>query len=145
MSICLRPAAFCMKVKRLGAWRVSRRSATCTPPSLNAQHSTLPMPYIPHTEEDRQEMLATIGAKTIDELFREIPENLRVKGELDIPPALDEARLYAHLGEIAAKNLDMTKVSCFLGAGIYDRYMPATVGAVISRGEFLTAYTPYQP
>jgi len=103
------------------------------------------MPYIPHTEEDRQEMLATIGAKTIDELFREIPENLRVKGQLDLPPALDEGRLYAHLGEIAAKNIDMTKVVCFLGAGIYDRYIPASVGAVISRGEFLTAYTPYQP
>jgi glycine dehydrogenase subunit 1 len=103
------------------------------------------MPYIPHTEEDRQEMLATIGARTIDELFREIPDELRVKGQLDLPPALDENRLYAHLGEIAAKNLDMTKVVCFLGAGIYDRYIPATVGAVISRGEFLTAYTPYQP
>jgi glycine dehydrogenase subunit 1 len=103
------------------------------------------MPYIPHTEEDRQEMLATIGAKTIDELFREIPEDLRVKGELNIPPALDEGRLYLHLVDIASKNLDMTKVTCFLGAGIYDRYIPASVGAVISRGEFLTAYTPYQP
>lgn len=103
------------------------------------------MPYIPHTEEDRQEMLATIGAKTIDELFREIPENLRVKGQLNISPALDEGRLYLHLVDIASKNLDMTKVTCFLGAGIYDRYIPATVGAVISRGEFLTAYTPYQP
>jgi len=103
------------------------------------------MPYIPHTEEDRQEMLATIGAKTIDELFREIPENLRVKGQLDLPPALDENRLFGYLREIAAKNVNMTKVVCFLGAGIYDRYVPATVGAVISRGEFLTAYTPYQP
>lgn len=103
------------------------------------------MPYIPHTEEDRQEMLATIGARTIDELFREIPVELRVKGQLDLPPALDEGRLYAHLGEIAAKNIDMSKVDCYLGAGIYDRYIPATVGAVISRGEFLTAYTPYQP
>ena len=103
------------------------------------------MPYIPHTEEDRQEMLATIGAKTIDELFREIPEDLRVKGQLDLPPALDENRLFAHLREIAGKNVNMTKAVCFLGAGIYDRYIPATVGAVISRGEFLTAYTPYQP
>jgi glycine dehydrogenase subunit 1 len=103
------------------------------------------MPYIPHTEEDRQEMLATIGARTIDELFREIPEELRVKGQLNLPPALDEGRLYAHLREIAAKNINMSKVVCFLGAGIYDRYIPATVGAVISRGEFLTAYTPYQP
>lgn len=103
------------------------------------------MPYIPHTEEDRQEMLATIGAKTIEELFREIPEDLRVKGQLNLPPALDEARLYSHLVEIASKNLDMTKLTCFMGAGIYDRYIPATVGAIISRGEFLTAYTPYQP
>ena len=103
------------------------------------------MPYIPHTEEDRQEMLATIGARSIDELFREIPPELRVKGQLNLPPALDENQLFGHLREIAAKNINMTKVSCFLGAGIYDRYVPATVSAVISRGEFLTAYTPYQP
>jgi len=55
------------------------------------------MPYIPHTEEDRQEMLATIGVKTIDELFREIPDNLRLKGQLDIPSFFDEHRLLAHL------------------------------------------------
>jgi len=103
------------------------------------------MPYIPHSDTDRQEMLATIGAKSIDELFREIPENLRVKGQLNIPPALDEHRLYAHLAEISKKNVNLMDVTCFLGAGIYDRYIPATVGATISRGEFLTAYTPYQP
>lgn len=104
------------------------------------------MPYIPHTDADRAEMLATIGVATIDELFREIPDELRVApGSLDLPPALDEARLLAHLREIAAKNVDLTKVTCFLGAGIYDRFVPATVDAVISRGEFLTAYTPYQP
>jgi glycine dehydrogenase subunit 1 len=91
-------------------------------------------------------MLATIGAETIDELFREIPENLRVKpGALNLPPALDEPRLMAHLTELSKKNLNLADVTCFLGAGIYDRYIPATVGAVISRGEFLTAYTPYQP
>ena len=104
------------------------------------------MPYIPHTSEDTQAMLGLIGASSIDELFREIPENLRVKpGALNLPPALDEHKLMAHLTEIAAKNIDMTKVTCFLGAGVYDRYVPATVGAVISRGEFLTSYTPYQP
>jgi len=104
------------------------------------------MPYIPHTEQDRQDMLATIGAASIDELFREIPANLRVApGSLDLPPALDEPRLLAHLHEIASKNVNLADVTCFLGAGIYDRYIPATVGAVISRGEFLTAYTPYQP
>jgi glycine dehydrogenase subunit 1 len=103
------------------------------------------MPYIPHTEQDRREMLATIGVESIDDLFREIPENLRVKGQLDLPPALDEARLFSHLAAIAKKNVNLVDVPCFLGAGIYDRYIPATVGAVISRGEFLTAYTPYQP
>ncbi len=91
-------------------------------------------------------MLDAIGASSIDELFREIPENLRVaQGALDLPPALDEHRLLAHLRELALKNKNMMDYACFLGAGIYDRYIPASVGAVISRGEFLTAYTPYQP
>ncbi len=104
------------------------------------------MPYIPHSETDRQEMLATIGAASIDELFREIPENLRVApGSLNLPPALDEYRLFSHMAEISKKNVNLQDVTCFLGAGIYDRYIPATVGAIISRGEFLTAYTPYQP
>ena len=104
------------------------------------------MPYIPHTESDRREMLATIGVQSIDELFREIPENLRVApGSLNLPPALDEPKLMAHLMELSKKNVNLTDVTCFLGAGIYDRYIPASVGAVISRGEFLTAYTPYQP
>lgn len=102
-------------------------------------------PYIPHSDADREQMLATIGAKSIDELFREIPENLRVHGQLDLPPALDEHRLFSHLAEISKKNVNLMDVTCFLGAGIYDRYIPATVGATISRGEFLTAYTPYQP
>ncbi len=106
----------------------------------------MPAPYIPHTDADRAEMLATIGASSIDELFREIPENLRVApGTMDLPPALDEPRLMAHLHELAGRNVDLASTVCFLGAGVYDRYIPATVGAVISRGEFLTAYTPYQP
>jgi glycine dehydrogenase subunit 1 len=104
------------------------------------------VPYIPHSDTDRQEMLATIGVKAIDELFREIPENLRVKpGAMNLPPALDEHRLYAHLAQISKKNVNLQDVTCFLGAGIYDRYIPSTVGAIIGRGEFLTAYTPYQP
>ncbi|HRF59851.1 MAG TPA: aminomethyl-transferring glycine dehydrogenase subunit GcvPA [Fimbriimonadaceae bacterium] len=103
------------------------------------------MPYIPHTEEDRKKMLATIGVDRIDDLFCEIPENLRFRGELDMPTGLDEHHLFLHLFEIAAKNLSSAKLTWFLGAGLYDRYIPASVGAVISRGEFLTAYTPYQP
>ncbi len=104
------------------------------------------MPYIPHTEQDREEMLATIGVSSIDELFRDIPENLRLKGELNIPSALDEHRLLTKMARLSETNKELLHDAvCFLGAGIYDRYIPATVGAVISRGEFLTAYTPYQP
>lgn len=103
------------------------------------------MAYIPHTEADRQAMLATIGVQTIDELFKEIPEELRIKGDLNVPNALDEHRLLGHLKKLSEKNVDLSRVTCFLGAGIYDRFIPAAVGAVISRGEFLTAYTPYQP
>jgi glycine dehydrogenase subunit 1 len=91
-------------------------------------------------------MLDTIGVERIEELFREIPTNLQVApGALDLPPALDESRLMGHLTELAKKNLSAAEVTCFLGAGIYDRYIPASVAAVISRGEYLTAYTPYQP
>jgi len=103
------------------------------------------MPYIPHTEEDTRQMLATIGVRSIDDLFREIPDDLRLNRPLDVPSALDEAQLFLHLKELSEKNVDLTKTVCFLGAGIYDRFVPSTVGAVISRGEFLTAYTPYQP
>lgn len=103
------------------------------------------MPYIPHTDEDRREMLETIGVTSIDDLFVDIPDNLKLKTQPNIPSALDEYRLYGHLFDLAHKNLSAANTVCFLGAGIYDRYIPATVGAVISRGEFLTAYTPYQP
>ncbi|HXH61059.1 MAG TPA: aminomethyl-transferring glycine dehydrogenase subunit GcvPA, partial [Fimbriimonadaceae bacterium] len=102
------------------------------------------MPYIPHTEEDRRAMLDTIGVKSIEDLFVEIPKDLRIGG-LDVPNALDEHALFAHLKELSERNVDLTKTVCFLGAGIYDRFIPASVGTVISRGEFLTAYTPYQP
>lgn len=104
------------------------------------------LPYIPHTDQDRKEMLATIGVDSIDELFQDIPENLRLKGELNIPASLDEHRLLAKLASMGRLNKQMLNDAvCFLGAGIYDRYVPSTVNAVISRGEFLTAYTPYQP
>lgn len=103
------------------------------------------MPYIPHTEDDVRAMLATIGVESIDELFREVPEDMRFTRELNVPEGLDERRLAHHLQVLAERNLDLSRVTCFLGAGIYDRFIPATVGAVISRGEYLTAYTPYQP
>lgn len=103
------------------------------------------MPYVPHTESDVAEMLQTIGVNSIDDLFVDIPENLKLKGELNIPSRLDEHALLGKLQALSEQNTDLTRVTCFLGAGIYDKFIPATVGAVISRGEFLTAYTPYQP
>lgn len=91
-------------------------------------------------------MLATIGVGSIEELFGDIPQELRVKGELNVPASLDEHRLLGNLFELSRRNKNsVSDHACFLGAGIYDRYIPATVGALISRGEFLTAYTPYQP
>jgi glycine dehydrogenase subunit 1 len=103
------------------------------------------MPYIPHTEEDRQAMLQTIGAKSIQDFFTEIPEKLRLTADLDIPGALDEYAIGKSLAEIGAKNRSLDKLTNFLGAGIYEHYSPSIVMELISRGEFLSAYTPYQP
>ena len=89
-------------------------------------------------------MLAAIGVASVDELFRDIPAGVRFDRELAVPPALAEAELTGHLEELAAKQHDR-RASAFLGAGIYDHYVPAVVDAVLQRGEFLTAYTPYQP
>ncbi len=101
------------------------------------------MSYLSLTAADREEMLAAIGVDSIDDLFRDIPAGVRFGRELDVPPALSEAELTRHLEGLAAKNV-LDEVS-FLGAGIYDHYVPAVVDAVLQRGEFLTAYTPYQP
>jgi glycine cleavage system P protein (glycine dehydrogenase) subunit 1 len=90
-------------------------------------------------------MLETIGVSTIDELFADIPEGVRFRRALDVPHALSEQELVAHLSELAAKNVHTGIELSFLGAGMYDHYVPAVVDAVLSRGELLTAYTPYQP
>src|SRR6266567_2961734 len=90
-------------------------------------------------------MLRTIGVSSIDELFRDLPQAVRLGRDLDLEPALSEQELSAHLGELAARNVDTTRELSFLGAGIYDHYVPAVVDTVLQRGEFLTAYTPYQP
>jgi glycine dehydrogenase subunit 1 len=102
-------------------------------------------PYLPLTESDRHEMLATIGLESIDELFRDIPAGLRFGRELALDPPLSELELTKHLEALAARNVDTTGEVSFLGAGIYDHYVPAVVDAVLQRGELLTAYTPYQP
>jgi glycine dehydrogenase subunit 1 len=99
--------------------------------------------YLSLTDADRDEMLAAIGVSTVEELFRDIPQAVRYGRELDIAPALTEPELQRHLEELAGKNV--VDEVCFLGAGIYDHYVPAVVDAVLQRGELLTAYTPYQP
>jgi glycine dehydrogenase subunit 1 len=99
--------------------------------------------YLSLTDADREEMLAAIGVSSIDELFGDIPQGVRFGRQLNIGPALTESELQRHMEELAAKNV--VDEVCFLGAGIYDHYVPAVVDAVLQRGELLTAYTPYQP
>lgn len=103
------------------------------------------MRYIPHTPADVEEMCATVGVASVDDLFKTIPEELRLKGNLDLPPALSEMELRQHLRELARKNANAEEWSMFMGGGAYLHSIPAAVGALASRGEFLTAYTPYQP
>ena len=103
------------------------------------------MSFLSLTEQDREQMLETIGVDSIDELFEQIPEGVRLGRTLDLEPALSEPALVAHLTELASRNVDTGREISFLGAGIYDHYVPAVVDAVLARGEFLTAYTPYQP
>src|SRR5882724_5578620 len=102
------------------------------------------MSYLSLTERDRDEMLAAIGLSSVEELFRDIPACVHFERELDLEPPLGEAELQRHLEELAARNVDTTRELSFLGAGIYDHYVPAVADAVLQRGEFLTAYTPYQ-
>ena len=97
------------------------------------------------TDADREAMLAAIGVSSVEELFRDIPAGVRFGRELDLEPALSEPELVAHLEELAARERRHRRELSFLGAGIYDHYVPAVVDAVLQRGEFLTAYTPYQP
>src|SRR5882762_6601711 len=103
------------------------------------------MSYLSLTERDREEMLAAIGVSSVEELFRDIPAGVRFARELDLEPPLSEQEIVAHLEELAAQNVDTSKELSFLGAGIYDHYVPAVVDTVLQRGELLTAYTPYQP
>ncbi|HEX9400321.1 MAG TPA: aminomethyl-transferring glycine dehydrogenase subunit GcvPA [Anaeromyxobacter sp.] len=101
------------------------------------------MRYHPHTPEDVRAMLDAVGAKSLDDLFRSIPAPLRLRRPLDVPPAADEISLFAELGRLAARN-DVSHPP-FAGAGCYPHHVPPAVDQLLLRGEFFTAYTPYQP
>lgn len=101
--------------------------------------------YLPMTEQDQQEMLKTVGANSIEDLFKDIPEEIRFKGELPVSKRLDEYALTTHLSALAAKNANTDQYPSFLGAGLYDHHIPSVINHVVSRSEFYTAYTPYQP
>jgi glycine dehydrogenase subunit 1 len=101
--------------------------------------------YTSVTEQDRREMLAAIGVSSMEELFADIPDGVRLGRELDLPAGLSEQEVHEHLAALAARNRHSDEEVTFLGAGMYDHYVPAIVDAVILRSEFLTPYTPYQP
>jgi glycine dehydrogenase subunit 1 len=100
--------------------------------------------FVPHTDVDREEMLRTIGVKSIDEFFEIVPRAHRYP-TLDLLPALTEMEALVAMADIAIANVTTKEMPSFLGAGAYNHYIPAAVESIISRGEFLTAYTPYQP
>ncbi|MEJ7751262.1 MAG: aminomethyl-transferring glycine dehydrogenase subunit GcvPA, partial [Thermoleophilaceae bacterium] len=101
--------------------------------------------YTSATDADRQAMLDAIGVGSLEELFAEIPEGVRLDRELDLPAGLSESEVFDHLSALAARNRHADSEVSFLGAGMYDHYVPALIDSIISRSEFLTPYTPYQP
>ena len=103
------------------------------------------MRYLPLTDEDRRRMLAAIGASGIDDLYRDIPEKVRLGGLLDLPGHAGELEVERAITAMAARNLGTGAAPAFLGTGAYRHHIPASVDYLIQRGEFLTAYTPYQP
>jgi glycine dehydrogenase subunit 1 len=101
--------------------------------------------YLALTDADREAMLEAIGVASVEDLFADLPAGVRLQRELELPPALSEQELNAYFSALAAENGHVGTELSFLGAGMYDHYVPAIVDAVLQRGELLTAYTPYQP
>jgi len=101
--------------------------------------------FISNTGEDIKKMLAAIGVESFEDLLADIPQELRVKGEMNLPPALSEYEAKTLLGRMAGSNCDPVKLTSFMGGGVCDHISPSLVNYVISKPEFYTAYTPYQP
>ena len=103
------------------------------------------MRYTPHTPADQEAMLRTLGIDSIEQLYQHIPETLRSRAKIDLPTGLTELAVRQRLAVLASRNATATDWSFFLGGGIYHHFIPSAVDAVISRSEFATSYTPYQP
>ncbi len=100
--------------------------------------------YLPHTESEREAMLSTIGVKKLEDLFNSVPSDKRFP-KLNLPPAITEMDVFSEMQDLAWANNTTREMICFLGAGAYNHYIPAAVDSILRRGEFYTAYTPYQP
>ena len=104
------------------------------------------MRYLPLTEADRRDMLAVIGAKSVDELFKDVPQSARLPAKIaGLPDHQGELEVERAFQAYAAKNLSPSSAPFFIGAGAYRHHVPSAVDYLIQRGEFLTSYTPYQP
>lgn len=101
--------------------------------------------YLPMTDQDQADMLAAVGAETIEDLFADIPQAVRYNGVLPMSKRLGEPELLKHMRDLSGRNADFDRYTSFLGAGLYDHHIPVVLNHVISRSEFYTAYTPYQP
>ncbi len=103
------------------------------------------MEFAPHTQEDIRRMLDVVGARSVDDLFTVIPQDIRLDGPLDIPLGVSEPEVLRDLGALAARNRSADDLVCFMGAGAYDHHIPSITWPLLSRGELMTSYTPYQP
>ena len=102
------------------------------------------MDYVQITARQREEMLKAVGANRIDDLLKQVPDQFRLSEPLKVPEPMDELSLRSHLAALAAQNQSADQQVCFLGAGSYDHFIPTVVDHLAMKGEFLTAYTPYQ-
>lgn len=126
----------------LGNYPAAGDATACMP--VSGADGNLSFRYLPATDEDTAVMLKRIGLQSLEALFGEIPETLRLKGELPIPSPVDEWRLTREMKAMAAENISAEDAPCFLGGGIYDHFIPSAVHHLVMRSEFWTAYTPYQ-
>jgi glycine dehydrogenase subunit 1 len=102
-------------------------------------------PYIPNTQEDEKEMLQSMGLNSVDQLFEDIPQDVKLNRKLNLNAPMSELEVSDYMNKLSDKNLSSEDLTCFLGAGAYDHYIPSIIKHITSRSEFYTAYTPYQP